>query len=285
MLKRVLFLTLITSMLFSVAYAMEPEEKPGRLSLHYPKEGNPELSEKDQESSTIKDLYWMLNGKLDESIGKCKARFYEQCAKQLVIYAGSSQKDDPNCGLPQKIAQPFLELCRELTKGLKNKIHQSCVIQAAASLNKTQVAMLLKRKGNSNNPYLTMWHCLVSETRSDQSQYKIIPLLPLIQESNIDELLKINALLEDMNEAMNGVQLVRLVEIFTTLPENHFCRAENYQRVFKKHPKMSVEGKLSFLQQLSQVKVGEHETFLKAAEKGNCNDDIAVGTETFHWVE
>lgn len=285
MLKRILFLTLIANVLFSIAYAMEPEEKPRQTQPHYPKSKEGESKpyyEINQENLAIKDLYWSLNGKLDEPIEKSKARFYQQCANRLVVYRGESQEDDPNCGLPQEIAQPFLELCRQLTKRLKNKAQQMCIIQAAASLNKVQVTTLAERKGNANNPYLTMWHCLVPETKPDQSCYKIIPLLPQIKESNIDELLRVNVLLGDMN----GTQLVKLVRIFTTLPEkDHFCRAENYQRIFKKHSNISVEGKLSFLQRLSKVKSEELETFLDAAEKGNFNDDIAVGTETFHWVE
>jgi len=76
----------------------------------------------------FKDLYWRLNGKLDESIDKCKALFYKKCANRLVVYKGSSQEDDPNCGLPQEITEPFLELCRQLTKSVRNKAHQICII-------------------------------------------------------------------------------------------------------------------------------------------------------------
>lgn len=283
--KRILLLTLIANVFFSVAYAMEPEENPEQLHPHCPKskEGKSKpCDEKDQENLAIKDLYWMLNGKLDESIEKSKARFYEKCAKRLVVYTGASPEDDPNCGLPQEIAQPFLELCRQLTKRLKSKVHQNCVIQAAASLNKAEVAILLKRKGNSNNPYLSMWHCLVSETMPDQSHYKVIPLLPRIQESNIDELLRINVLLGEMN----GAQLFELATIFTTLSgENHLCRVGNCQRIFKKRPNMSVKEKLNFLQKLSQVKAEDLETFFEAAKTADFNTEIAIGAEKFHWVE
>jgi len=278
MLKRILFLTFIANVLFSVAYAMESEKEPRHLPSQCPKskENKPESCyEEDQENLAINDLYWRLNGKSEESIDETKALFYKKCANQLVVYKGSSQKDDPNCGLPQEIAQPFLKLCRQLTQGVKNKIHQIWVIQAAASLNKAQVATLVERTGNTNNPYLTMWHCLVSETQPDENRYKIISLLPHIQESNIDELLRINVLLGDMN----GEQLFELVKIFTTLPEkNHFCRVENCQRVFKKRPNRSVRGKLEFLQSLSNVSSKELETFLEAAEK----DDIA---DEFYWIE
>jgi len=56
MLKRILFLTLIANMLFSVVYAMELEEELRHLQHHYPKskEDNPEPSyEKDQENLAI----------------------------------------------------------------------------------------------------------------------------------------------------------------------------------------------------------------------------------------
>jgi len=38
------------------------------------------------------------------------------------------------------------------------------------------------------------------EKQSDQSRYKVISLLPDIQKSNIDELLRINVLLGDIAE-------------------------------------------------------------------------------------
>lgn len=249
MLKRAIFFVLITNLLFSVTHAMESEDKLGYL---HPKSKKRELKsyyEEDQESWAIEDFCWRMNGKLDDSIVKSQALFYRKCANQLVIGAGLSG-DDLNCGLPQEIAQPFLELCLQLTKKLRSRADQMCVIQEVASLNKAQVTTLVGRVGNSNNPYLTLWHRLVPETMPVQSCYKIIPLLLQIKKSNIDELLGLNILLGDMK----GVQLVKLVKIFTTLSaKEHFCRVKNCQKFFEKHPNMSVKERLKFLQQLAKL--------------------------------
>ncbi len=131
MLKQVIFLTLMTSLLFSVAYAMEPEDK---VECFY---------ERNPNKWAIEDFSWQINGKLDDSIVKSQACFYQKCAHQLLDSENASQGNDPNCGLPQEIAQPFLKLCGQLTKGLRNRADQMCVIQEVASLNIAQVEDLL----------------------------------------------------------------------------------------------------------------------------------------------
>jgi hypothetical protein len=130
MLKQIILITLMTSLLFSMAYAMEPEDKS-----EYFYERNPN-------KWAIEDFSWQTNSKLDDSIDKSKALFYQKCAHQLFDPENASQENDPNCGLPQEIAQPFLTLCQKLIKGLKNRADQMCVIQTAASFNIAQVKAL-----------------------------------------------------------------------------------------------------------------------------------------------
>ena len=131
--KRILFITLMTNLFFSVAYAMEPEDK---VECFY---------ERNPNKWAIEDFSWQMNSKLDDSIEKSKALFYQKCAHQLFDPEKASQ-EDPNCGLPQEIAQPFFKLCRQLTEGLKNRADQMCVIHEIASLNKAQIAALLEEK-------------------------------------------------------------------------------------------------------------------------------------------
>lgn len=248
MLKQFIFFILVTSLLFSVTHAMESEGKLEDLHLKSKERKLKSCYEEGQENWAIEDFCWRMNSKLDDSIVKSQALFYRKCANQLIIGAGPSE-DDLTCGLPQEIAQPFLELCRLLTKKLRNRADQMCVIQEVASLNKTQIITLVERVGNSNNPYLTLWYRLVPETMPVQSCYKIISLLPQIQKSNIDELLRLNTFLGDMK----GVQLAELVKIFTTLSEKeHFCRVKNCQKFFEKRPNMPIKEKLKFLQQLAK---------------------------------
>lgn len=130
MLKQIIFIALMTSLLFSVAYAMEPEDK---VECSY---------ERNPNKWAIEDFSWQTNSKLDDSIEKSKALFYQKCAHQLFGSENTSQEDGPNCGLPQEIAKPFLELCGQITKGLKKRADQICVIQAVASLNIAQVKAL-----------------------------------------------------------------------------------------------------------------------------------------------
>jgi len=130
MLKQIIFITLMTSLLFSVAYAMEPEDK---VECSY---------ERNPNKWAIEDFSWQTNSKLDESIEKSKALFYQKCAHQLFGSENTSQEDDPNCGLPQDIAQLFLELCGQLTKGIGSRADQMCVIHEIASLNIAQVKAL-----------------------------------------------------------------------------------------------------------------------------------------------
>lgn len=130
MLKRIIFITLMTSLLFSVAYGMEPENKAEYFYKRNPNKW------------AIEDFSWQRNSKLDDSIEKSKTLFYQKCAHQLFGSENTSQEDDPNCGLPQDIAQPFLELCGQITKGLRSRANQMCVVHEVASLNIAQVKAL-----------------------------------------------------------------------------------------------------------------------------------------------
>lgn len=96
-------------------------------------------------------------------------------------------------------------------------------------------------------------------------------------------LLRLNALLQEGN--MNENQLIQLIEFVINLPkESHFFSQENYARVFKKHPNMSFEGKMKFLQQLSRVQAEGLENLLKQGEEGAFNDAVVLNDEEFIWM-
>ena len=289
MFERIILFTFVTSLLFSdLAHAMEPEERESLPSQQrclpegsYLSKKEKTLPERDEVS--IKTRYWKNNGKRTESKSHALDLFYEKCANQLVVYVEFSQKVDPNCGLPEKVAQPFLELCRQFTKGLRKKEDKILLIKVAASLNEQEVKFLTEKQEGLNNQYLSMWHCLVSETTPAKIRKKIIPLLLQIQEPKIEVLLRLNALLQEGD--MNSDQLVELIKFTINLPEEgHFCTQENYKRVFKKHPLMSVEGKMQFLRQLSDVQAEGLEELLKAGEEGAFNKAVVFDDDKFVWM-
>jgi hypothetical protein len=284
MFERIISVALLISFLFGdVARAMEPEERENPSSQQRVPE-RPNEGQKNEDNLPIKTRYLMANNERTKSITSILDLFYDKCVNQLVVFADPSQKADPNCGLPKKVAQPFLELCRQFTRGLVKKEDKVFLIKSIASLDKTQVNFLTEKEDGSNNRYLTMWHCLISETTPAKIRKNLIPLLLQIQDPKIEVLLRLNALLQE--EDMNGNQLIQLIEFIINLPEeSHFFSQKNYARVFKKHPNMSFEGKMKFLQQLSMTQAEGLENLLKQGEEGAFNDTIIFDGEEFTWTK
>lgn len=260
MFEKVILLTLLTSSLCgNLGRAMEPEEE--------------------EDSLPIRTLYLSRNGTRTEPIANIYDLFYETCVSQLVKYVELSQ-GDPNCGLPEELAQPFLELCRHFAKGLRTKAEEASIIKAVASLEKRQVNFLTERKGSPRNQYLTMWHCLISETTPAKVRTDIIPFLLEIKEKNIELLLKLNVLLQE--SGMDENQLVDLIKFIIKLPqEDHFVKPEYYGRVFSKHPGLPAEIKMKFLQQLSSVDPEKLGKLLEAAEAGVFDGIVIIDKKEF----
>lgn len=156
MFERIISITLLIGFLFAdVVGAMELEEERNPSPQQHISEKLNE-GKKNENNLPIKTRYLMANNERTKSITSILDLFYEKCVNQLVVFANPFQKADPNCGLPEKMAQPFLELCRQFTRGLVKKEDKVFLIKAIASLNEIQVNFLTEKQGDSNNKYLTM---------------------------------------------------------------------------------------------------------------------------------
>lgn len=256
--------TCVVLALFGVlppAFGVGPENDP----MPAPTAHTQAHSEERNQNLSVNDIFWREKGDRYTSKRDSLQVFYDNCTNHMITYAKARQSDDPNCGLPKDLAPPFLNLCREFTKGLKQKVDKTSVIAALATLNKPQVIQLSKTDCVSDN-YITLWTCLVPEFTAAQERAQIIPLIANIDETNIR--LVLNLVAAVAFEDGETEHLLSLLILAIGLTDNDHCvRSEHYMRIFGKYPEMSTAKKLAFLKKLATRTSQDVERFVTKTEE------------------
>ncbi len=179
-----------------------------------------------------------------------QTEFCRACKSNLIIFY-DPKNTPPKCGLPEAIKEPFLDICRLLTFGLKDEDGILELIDAVSNYSINQLNVFINKPTGNKSSFCTAWHSLISENTPAKVRKEILQFLVNVKVENLNLLLNLNALIE--YSGGGEPEKIELAELIANLPENHQLVVDHYSPITN-DSKLSPQQKMYFLQAISNAK-------------------------------